>query len=134
MDLGQLDKMTRDFADARATLEGRVTELNDAIDTIKRKYLPLIKHAVTTALDRKSKLEGEIEKNPQLFVKPRMLILHGIKIGLQKTRDGLAWEDDDQVVKLIKKHFSDQVETLVKVKETPVKQALAQLSVADLRK
>ncbi len=134
MDIGTIEKMTKDYADARGTLTGRVTEVNDAIDLIKRRYLPLIKHAVNTAMERKSKLQGEIENNPQLFKKPRTLVLHGIKVGFQKQRSGMDWNDDSSVVKLIRKHFPEQVDVLVKITEKPVQSALNQLTVGDLKK
>ncbi|HOT30157.1 MAG TPA: host-nuclease inhibitor Gam family protein [Candidatus Ozemobacteraceae bacterium] len=134
MDIGTIEKMTKDYADARGTLSGRVTEMNEAIDLIKRRYLPLIKHAVNSALDRKSKLQAEIENHPELFEKPRTLTLHGIKVGFQKQRAGIDWNDDEAVVKLIRKHFPDQVDVLVKTTEKPVKSALNQLTVADLKK
>ena len=134
MDIGTIEKMTKDYADARATLSGRVTEMKEAIDLIKRRYLPLIKHAVNAALERKSKLQGEIENNPQLFEKPRTLVLHGIRVGFQKQRAGMEWNDDAAVVKLIRKHFPEQVDVLVKTTEKPVKTALNQLTVSDLKK
>lgn len=134
MDIGTIEKMTKDYADARGTLSGRVTEMNDAIDLIKRRYLPLIKHAVNTALERKSKLQGEIENHPELFARPRTLVLYGIKVGYQKQRAGMEWNDDAAVVKLIRKHFPDQVDVLVKTTEKPVKSALNQLTVSDLKK
>ena len=62
------------------------------------------------------------------------MILYGIKIGFQKGKGEITWEDKDQVVKLIHKHFPEQAEALLKVTEMPVKTALAQLSAADLKK
>ena len=44
------------------------------------------------------------------------------------------WEDDSQVVKLIQKHFPEQFDVLVKTIEKPIKDSLANLSVADLKR
>jgi len=134
MNLGEIEKQTKEYSDARATLAGRVGELNEAIDALKRRALPLIKHAVAAAMEKKSRLEAGIQGKPELFRSPRTVVLFGIKIGMQKVRTGIGWEEDDQVVKLIRKHFPEQAETLIKTKETPVKSALNLLTVAELKK
>jgi hypothetical protein len=134
MNLGEIEKLTKEFSDSRGTLTGRVSELNEAIDLLKRRFLPLIRHAAQAALEKKSRLEAAIQARPELFHSPRTIVLFGIKIGMAKSRGGVEWEDDDQVVRLIKKHFPELAETLIKTKETPVKQALAQLAIADLKK
>jgi hypothetical protein len=67
-------------------------------------------------------------------VKPRTVILHGIKVGYRKATGKIEFDDAEQVVKLIRKHFPDQFDVLVKVEETPVKKALANLTAAELKK
>lgn len=57
-----------------------------------------------------------------------------MKVGYQKGKGTISFEDADSVVARIKKHLPDQADVLIKLKETPVKDALAQLSAADLKK
>ena len=61
-------------------------------------------------------------------------MLHGLKLGYQKGKGKIEWEDDDQVVKLIRRHFPDQFDVLIKTAERPIKDALASLTAAELRK
>jgi len=132
--LNAIDKPAKEFADARSVLVARVQELNEIIDQAKRRLLPSIKHAVVAARDRQGKLKAAIQEHPDLFVKPRTVILYGIKLGMQKFKDALDWDDDDHVSKLIRKHFPEQAETLIKTTDKPVKTALSNLTLAELKK
>ena len=134
--LEEIEVMARSFADARSRLAGTVQDLEDKIEALKRQYLPGIKVQVALAAEKKLALKNAIEENKGLFQKPRTVIMHGIKVGLQKGQGKIEWAKDAtaRIVSLIRKHFPDQVETLIKVKETPVKDALANMSVADLKK
>lgn len=134
MTLGEIEKLAKDYADQRTVLEARIRDAEDEIAAVKKKFLPLIKYAAEGAKTREEKLRNAIAEAPHLFEKPRTMTLHGIKIGFQKGRGGLDWDNDEQVVKLIRKLLPDQVDLLVKTKETPIKSALGQLTVAELKK
>lgn len=129
-----LERRAKSLANARAVLTGCVTALNDSIDALKRDAMPDIKAAVRGVADQHDKLKALIEESPELFTKPRTVVFHGIKFGYRKGTGGLEFEDEEQVVKLIRKHFPDQFDVLVKTKETPVKTALSGLTVAELKK
>lgn len=62
------------------------------------------------------------------------MVFHGIKVGFQKEKGKIEWDDVDQVVKLIKKHFPEQADVLIATSEKPVKDALNNLSAAELKK
>lgn len=132
-DINEIERQTKDFADARGLLKERVENLDEAIATLKRRLLPGIKSAAAAALKKQGMLKETIEGNKGLFEKPRSITIHGVKVGLQKSTGGLKWEDKDLVVKLIRKHFPEQVDVLIKKTETPVKSALKQLTVAELQ-
>lgn len=132
--LSEIEKLTKDFSDARRALSERVQTLEDEITFLKRKFLPGIRRAVETASERQSSLSAAIEDSAELFVKPRTWLFHGIKIGYQKQKGKIEWEDEATVIKLIKKHFPDTWETYVKTIEKPLKAALESLSVAELKK
>lgn len=130
----EIEKLTKDFSDARKALFERVQTLEDEITALKRKYLPGIRKAVEIASEKQSNLHAAIEDAPELFMKPRTRLFHGIKIGLQKQKGKMKWEDEATVIKLIKKHFPDTWETYVKTKDKLLKAALETLSVAELKK
>jgi len=70
-----------------------------------------------------------------LFEKPKSQTMHGVRVGWRKGSGGIDFEDADQVVRLIKKHYSeDEQELLIITKEKPNKDALEQLAVDELKK
>lgn len=134
MTLQEIEKLTKDYADAREALAQRVQGLEDEINTLKRKALPFIRKSVEATAQRKAKLAVAIDESPELFMDPRTVTFHGIKVGLQKGKGKIEWVDDEQVVKLIRKHFPEQADLLIKTTDKPVKKALTQLTVAELKK
>jgi hypothetical protein len=132
--LSEIEILAKQLADARLNLKEGLDELESEMAAIKKKFLPAIRRAVEKAAQRHEALRGAVEEAPELFVRPKTVIFHGIRLGYQKARGEIVWENTDQVIKLIKKNFPDQAETLIQVTEKPMKTALAQLSVADLKK
>ncbi len=134
MELIDIDKLAKDFAAAREVLADRVRSLESILTRIKLRRLPGIKSAANTVIEMQAVLKAAIEESRQLFIRPKTMVMHGVKLGFQKSKGKLSWSDPDQVVKLIKKHFPEQADVLIKTTETPVKDALQQLTAADLKK
>lgn len=129
-----IESLTQKLADARIELAARVGVLNDEITEAKRRHLSRIKHQVGVAKAAREALQQGIEAHPELFVKPRTVTLHGIRVGYMKQKGKIEFDDAGQVVKLIRKHFPERFDVLVKTSETPAKEALEQLSAADLKR
>ena len=134
MELVEIDKLTKEFSTAREALSYRVRSLEAIITTIKQRRLPGIKSAVNAVMEAQAVLKAALEESRNLFIRPKTMIMHGVKIGFQKAKGKLSWSDDEQVVKLIRKHFPEQADVLIKTKEVPSKDALANLTVAELKK
>ena len=132
--LVEIEGLTKKFSDGREILADKVRALEDEIESVKRRHIIGIKHSVATVAERQHALKAALEDSKGLFVKPRTMVLHGIKIGFQKGKGKIEWEDDDQVVKLIRKHFPEQADLLIKIIEKPVKDALQQLTAAELKR
>lgn len=132
--INDIEKITKEYADEREKLTDRIRNLEDEINQLKRKRLPVIKATVQHVMEKQEVLKAALEAAAPLFENPRTVVFHGIKVGFQKAKGKLAWTDDALVVKLIKKHFPDQVDILIKTTEKPSKDALKNLSAADLKK
>lgn len=133
-DLKTIEKHTEQFAAARDKVTELVQALNDGIEALKKDKLPEIKRAIAKVAERHDALKAVIEEAPELFVKPRTVTFHGVKVGYQKGKGGIEFDNAAQVVRLIRKHLPDAADTLIKTSEAPVKGALAQLSVPELKK
>ncbi len=132
--LKEIDALALKFSGVRSKLAEHVRELNDEVEAAKRRHLAAIKRLTERAAEAQLELDAAIKESPALFVKPKTITLHGIKVGFKKGAGKIEWEDADQVVKLIKKHFPEQTDVLIITKEKPAKEALEQLSAAELKK
>ncbi len=129
-----IETLTEVFAKRRASVHALVLRLNQELEVVKTRRLPALKAAVAEAKDAQAALEAAVEANRDEFVKPKTRSFHGIKVGLRKLVGSLSWDDSNQVVKLIEKLFPDQADVLIKTEKKPVKDALAQLPGADLKR
>ena len=134
MSLAEIETRTKTYAEARTALREKMDSLESELAAVKKRHIGGIKRAAEQAAERLVQLRALVEEQPELFVKPRTLVMNGIKVGFQKNKGTLDWEDDEQVVKLIRKHFPEQVDALVKTTESPIASALANLSAAELKK
>ena len=133
--LATIETGTRKFAADRDELTTCVTNLNNTIEALKRHAIPQIKRRVAAAAESQAALESLVDRARHLFVQPRTVIFHGIKVGLQKGRGGIDWDDDTKVVELIERHFSKaQADLLIKTTRKPIKKALEDLDIATLKK
>lgn len=134
MSLNDIELRAKVFAETRALLSDRVTALNDGLAALRKDHIPGIKRALAKAAEAEASLQALIEANPQLFTKPRTVVFHGVKVGYTKGKGQLDFDDADEVVKRIKRLLPEQADTLIRVKETPVKEGLLQLTSAELKK
>jgi len=128
------ERLAQDLSGARMMLKEVVSSLETEISVLKKKQLPAIRKWASASAERQTALHQAIEENPGEFVKPRSRILHGIKFGIQKKKGEVTWEDEERVIFLIKKHFPELVEGLIRVKETAIKNALVEMAAVDLKK
>ena len=122
------------LASARGQLAELVQALEEGLNHLKADAMPMIRDSIDRAASAWSALEAEISAHPELFVKPRTVSMHGIKFGFGKGKGGLEIEDAERTCKLIRRHLPDQADVLIATREMPVKDAIAQLPAADLKR
>lgn len=134
INLATIEVATRKYADERDELNRLMRCLNDQVETIKRSALTGIKRAVAKTADKEAALRALVEAVPYLFLKPRTVLFHGIKVGWEKGKGRIVFSDPDRVVELIHKHFPDLAPGLIITKESPDKKSLTELSAAHLKR
>jgi hypothetical protein len=133
--LATVEGMTKRYSEEREELARLVRALNDDLERIKKSAMAGIKRAVNKTAERQAELWTVVNGARHLFVKPRTVIFHGIKVGLQKGKGGIDWDEDETVAALIEKHFPKaQAELLIKTTKKPIAKALGGLDVADLKR
>lgn len=121
------------LSEARLQLGTLVQALQAGIEALKADAMPEIRDAIADVSEAWQELEKSIQANPQLFVKPRTVASHGIVFGLEKGKGAIEFADPEKTCALIRRHFPDLADTLIVTREAPVKKAVAQLSVQQLR-
>ena len=130
--LNDIERRAKFFAIAREDLSAMITALNDGIQALQREAMPDIKRAIARASEHQVKLDALLQQCPNLFIKPRTTIFHGIKLGYQKTKDGLEY-DPEMVIQQVKEKLPEKASGLIRTKEELVPEALKLLT-ADERK
>ena len=131
--LNEIDLLAKQYAHARAIIAKRLEVYDDQIRATQRRFVPGIKSATDEAAGLQAQLVAAIEARPELFVKPRTLTLHGIKLGFQKGKGGISTESTEKAVDKIKQHFGDEAEAYLILKEPPRVAALLGLDVKTLK-
>lgn len=134
MTLSEIEGLTKRYAEARTILSDRVEALTRAMEDAKRHHLRGIKGALGKAAEAEGALRAAIEAGPELFAKPKTIIMSGIKVGYRKATGKLVWDDADAVIARIKVLHPYQTNVLIITRESPSKPSLAQLSVAELKR
>lgn len=133
MSMEAIESKAKVYAAARERLAESVNALNAAIAALQRDHLPGIKRQLGRAFEAENALQALVQANPHLFTKPRTVVLHGVKVGYEKGVGGIEFDDGDQVVALIRKKLPELADVLIVTKESPVKKALNQLTVQQLK-
>jgi len=133
--LQRINTLAETLAAKRAKLDAIVTEIEDAHRATIRSTRARLRDAYNATATVQGELRAEVSAHPELFVKPRTITIHGFKIGYQKGKGKILIADEPRTVALIKKYMEAAVaDTLIKVDETVVKNALGNLTTTDLKR
>lgn len=132
--MNEIEEACKAARQARDTVHQRAVMLSETIEALKRKHLPGLRKGVERMADADARVLALLQDAPQLFTRPRSAVFHGLKVGFKKGTGSLQIADADRVVALVKKHFPEQFDALVKTTEKPIKAALQELPAADLKR
>ena len=131
----EIERLTRHYASEKATLSERVEDMKVEMNAVARRLTPGIKSAVGRVAAAYDALKAALEGVPDLFVKPRTVTYEGYKVGYTKTRDGLDWDEDAQVIQLIRKKLPEELhDVLIVTKESLSLESLKTLTAEQLAK
>lgn len=130
-----IDHLAQEYAAAREALAGTKLALEEGIAVVKRKYIGRIRALVETGRAAHATLAQAIAASPELFQKPRTVTMHGIRLGIMKSRGEISWDDEAAVIRRIRAQLpTDQAELLIRVKESVAKAAVYDLAASDLKR
>ena len=129
-----VDVAARKYADARDVLSRHLENFNDAIKDLRRQHLPDIKRAAGVAAQRKTELAAVVVDARAVFDDPKTQVLHGIKVGFEKGKGRVTFDDEGNVITRIDKMFGTEAEQYLIVTRKPSKAALLILDAATLKR
>lgn len=138
--LEQMRKTAADYASARDRLAALVQAMKEEMSTIERGAMPDILRAARRISALHNDLAAAIGEHPTCFVKPRTVVVDGLKFGLQKQKGRMTWEDDDKLCVRIDKLAeegvisAEQAELCVATTYKPVAAGLEQLDAKVLKR
>jgi hypothetical protein len=109
------------------TAKAQEAELVAAVTPIAARYRPTLDDIAQEQADLLQLLETLVEANPQLFRKPRSIVIDGVRAGYRKEDDVLDWSDEAAVITRIRALLPEQEQTLIRSSESLVVDAVAQL-------
>lgn len=130
----EIETKAKAHAAARLALTNHVTLLNAEIEAVKQKRLKKLRECVALATETGDELLALVSESSELFKKPKSAVLHGIKLGFKKEKGKISFTDEDQVLKLIRKHLPDLADVLIVTTEKPSKEAMNNLEAGQLKK
>lgn len=133
-DLSQIESQCQAYDRASNELEYLIANLEEDLNKVKQKHLRGLKKAAATVAGLEAALTDAIGNSPQLFEKPRTVVLHGVKVGFTSSVGKLEFDDADTVLAHIRKLFPEEKDLLIRTKHEPNKDALRNLSAQDLAK
>jgi len=133
MSLLDVEQKTKQYSELYTGLTDLVAAMQGEMKEVQDKYRGQIKSALTKLKTSGENLRNMIELNKDSFDKPKTQTFYDIRVGYAKGK-GKKEFDNDITIKLIKKHFPDKAESLIKITEKVISKALDTLSVIELKK
>ncbi len=131
--LEEIEALAESYRDNLDHLTTLVDDLEASLRSVRAARLPAIRQLAVFVRAARADLADAVALHGDLFERPRTRVLHGIRVGYAKSPGRVAFADATQVVRLIHHHLPAKADSLIKTTETPLRNALAQLTVPELR-
>ncbi|HAX49654.1 MAG TPA: host-nuclease inhibitor Gam family protein [Ignavibacteria bacterium] len=130
----QVEVACREYSEANDNLNEIKSQLETEVEAIKARYYRKVKSAIDHVVSKHSDLSELVSESRDLFVNPKTVIFHGVKVGYIKGNDVLEVKKPKVTVELIKDLYEEDFQkTLIKVTETPIKDAIKQLEPDEIK-
>jgi hypothetical protein len=134
-DMTEIEQNAREYADAHSALVGEVSELNEAVETVKRAHTKRLRELAYRTAKEHERLAATIEAAAELFAKPKSRILAGIRVGFRKKKGSVTFRDEAKTIERAKRLLpADQVALLIRTRESVDKSVAGDLTGADLKR
>jgi hypothetical protein len=135
-DLLPIDQAAERYRRARDVLRQLAADAQLELARVKEAHLPLLRRALADVAIADAELRAAVRQSPgSLWERVRTRVVHGVKVGWQKARGRVEWDDEARVIERIRKQLpTEQAELLIRRKESVHKPAVYDLTAADLKR
>ena len=100
-----------------------------------RAHMSALTSLVAAVSVRHEALLDAVSRSPALFKRPRTRSFDGVKVGFRKKPGKVVIADEERTVQRIRERLpTEQAELLLRVRESVVREAVSDLSAADLKR
>ncbi len=133
--LGQIETACNEYELESAALEKQIDNLDADLAEVKRKHMAALKRQAAVVANREAFLRDLVESNPELFKRPRTMIVAGVKIGFTASAGKVEFTDDEEnVIRRITRFLEADAANLIRVTREVNKDAVRNLPAADMAK
>jgi arsenate reductase-like glutaredoxin family protein len=130
--LAQIEPQCERYETESARLEQLIATLEAELEIVKQKHLRTIKRQAGVVAGCEAELQNLIEDAPHLFIRPRTITIHGVKVGYTASNGRVEFDDEESVIARIKKSRPEDAELLIRKTEEVNKEALRNLPADEL--
>lgn len=134
MKLEKIEALCRDLAAEYGMINSIGEDMALDILRVREKFAAQLRHSERRFIAARDALRSAIAASPELFADPKTRTFYEIKVGFRKGTGGLAFEDADKTLALIRKHFGKDAPAYIITREIPDKKMLKDLSAGELQK
>lgn len=125
------------YRQARDRIAALLVDYQAAVNQVREPRLPALRDALMAVEAAEQILRDAVEASPPtLWQRVRTRIVHGVKVGWQKARGRVEFDDEQKVIERIRRLLpKDQAELLIRPgRESVHRPAVYDLTAADLRR
>ena len=104
--LDEVQLLTYEFSQSTDYLSELVLDMKEAIEEVRDRHYPKIREVAKIVANNQSTLMIAIGKSPEIFIKPKTMVLHGVKGGFQKGKRSYVFDDEERVINNITEQSS----------------------------
>lgn len=135
MNMQTIETLAKQFSDHRHTLADLLNDIDQQQRAIIHRHLRDLRLMLADTAAKEADLRAAIEASPELFGKPRTRVLHGVKVGITKSKGKVEIPDEEKTIDRIRKLLpEDQAELLINVKEKVDRSVVSDITAADLKR
>ena len=133
--LTEIETLCRRYAEELNALDALTERIQYARRKAVHDKLQALKQCVSRVSACKDEITDALASAPALFEKPRTRSFDGIKVGFRKQKGKVVLDDEPATILRIRERLPvEQAELLIRIKESVVKEAVNDLTAADLKR